>query len=69
MAGEKKTVEISAQAFDLACRGASLDRIDVASYLESILMRDAEHIRTRELFEGEPPLRVADAAASLSLGA
>ena len=54
MAGATRTIEINLQVFELACRGAALDRIDVARYLESIVMRDADYIRTREFLEGTP---------------
>jgi hypothetical protein len=52
MAGATRTIEINLQVFELACRGAALDQIDVVRYLESIVMRDAEYIRTREFLEG-----------------
>ncbi len=54
MATETKTIEINAQVFELACRGAALDQVDVARYLECIVMRDADYIRTREFLEGTP---------------
>ena len=45
------TVTIDPQVYEMACRGAALDGIDVAKYLECFVMRDAEHIRTREFIE------------------
>ena len=54
MAIVKRTVEINPQIYDIACRGAALDGIDVARYLEGIVLRDVEHIRTREFIEGTP---------------
>ncbi len=52
MASENRTIEISAQVFELLCRGAALDRIEPTRYLEILVMRDARYIRTREFLEG-----------------
>ncbi len=54
MANETRTVEIKLHVFELACRGAALDQLDVAKYLECMVLRDADYIRTREFVEGAP---------------
>ncbi len=56
MATGTRTVEINVQVFDLVCRGAALDRVDLTTYLESIVMRHAEYIKSREFMEGVEPL-------------
>ncbi len=66
MAIGTRTVEISLHVYELACRGAALDRLDVVRYLESMVARDAEHIKARELVEGVPPLRRAEHADQAS---
>ena len=53
MITESRTVEISADAYSWACRGAALDRVDVATYLEVLVKCDAERIRTGEFLERE----------------
>ncbi len=60
MAAGSRTVKIKVHVYKLACRAAALDAIEVATYLESIVMRDAEHIRTRELVERWPRQRPGD---------
>jgi hypothetical protein len=66
MAIVKQTVEINPQVYDMACRGAALDGIDVAKYLEGVVLRDAEHIRTREFIEGTPRRNDCDQKARLA---
>jgi hypothetical protein len=58
MATGTRTVEINLQVFEMICRGAALDRIDVATYLECMVMRNADYIKLREFLEGVPPLRL-----------
>ncbi len=55
-----RTVEISVEVFELACRGAALDQIDVARYLECVVMREADYIKTREFFEVVPSVPLAE---------
>jgi len=41
-----KTVEISADVFEVARRTAALDKVDVATLVESLVRRHAEYIET-----------------------
>jgi hypothetical protein len=43
-----RTVEISADIFEVAQRTAALDKVDVATLLESLVRRHAEYIETLE---------------------
>jgi hypothetical protein len=43
-----RTVEISADIFEVARRTAALDKVDVATLLESLVKRHAEYIDTLE---------------------
>jgi len=60
MASGTRIVEINLQVFEVASRGAALDRIDIARYLEILVMRDADYIRTREFLGDAVPERAAD---------
>jgi hypothetical protein len=60
MASETRTVEVNQQVFEWLCRGAALDGIDAARYLEILVMRDARYIRTREFLEAASPVRVGE---------
>jgi hypothetical protein len=51
-----RSIEISERAFDLISRAAVLDRVDVATCLETMVMKHSEYIRAREYVEGFPRL-------------
>ncbi len=57
MTKETRTVEIDLQVYELACRGAALDHVDVAGYLETMVLCDAELIKAREFVEKVSPFR------------
>jgi hypothetical protein len=50
-----RTVEISADVFEVALRTAALDKVDVATLLESLVKRHAEYIETLEELSGHLP--------------
>jgi len=43
-----RTVEISADIFEVARRTAALEKVDIATLLESLVRRHAEYIETLE---------------------
>ena len=55
MTASTRTVEINADVFEVARRTASLDNVDVATLIESLVRRHAEYIDSlEELSAGMP---------------
>jgi hypothetical protein len=50
-----RIVEISADIFEVARRTAALDKVDVATLLESLVKRHAEYIETLEELTAHMP--------------
>lgn len=48
MPTKTKTVEISADVFEVARRTAALDQVDVTTFVESLVRRHGEYIKTLE---------------------
>lgn len=55
MSANTRTVEISADVFEVARRTAALDKVDVPTLLESLVKRHAEYIETLEALAPEMP--------------
>jgi hypothetical protein len=50
-----RTVEISADIFEVARRTAALDKVDVATLVESLVRRHAEYVETLEELAAHMP--------------
>jgi hypothetical protein len=55
MVAGTRTIEINADLFEVARRTAALDRVDVATLLESLIRRHCEYVETLEGLAGHAP--------------